>query len=113
MPDPEGPVEIVFDSYPGLPPFAEVEGPSAAAVDRVAAQFQLGPPGYAGAGFTYLELYGIPTARPLTDLDFASAATVMGPLISRGRPDFDARLAAQRIVVDAIGGARPAPPAKD
>jgi adenylate cyclase class IV len=100
--DDEGTVEVVFDGYPGISVAAEVEGPSAAAVDRVAAALGFGVAKRSGVAARYLALYGIPTNRPFTDLTFDNAAEVLGTLATQNQGQFAERLRTQQETIAAL-----------
>jgi adenylate cyclase, class 2 len=80
-----GDAEVVFDTYPGLPPYIEVEAPTEESVNAIAARLGLRPddPQDRGAGDMYLDLYGVTKERPLTDLTFGGVIDALGPLVTR------------------------------
>jgi adenylate cyclase class 2 len=99
-----GDAEVVFDTYPGLPPYIEVEGPDEARVDSVAASLGLSPndPQDKGAGEMYAELYGITKDRPLSDLTFSGVAGSLGPLVTKDPEQFAARVEEHTKVADGL-----------
>jgi adenylate cyclase class 2 len=86
-----GEAEIVFDTYPGLPPCLEIEAPTEADVLGLAAALGLRPDEDQArdAGDMYLEHYGITKDRPLTDLTFEGARVFFGPLVTKNREGFE------------------------
>jgi len=98
-----GDYEVVFDTYPGLPPYLEIEGPDEEALVRLAAGLGLTDEAQdIGAGELYLLHYGIPLERPQGDLTFENVGPTLGPLATRGRALFEERLDAQRRRVAAL-----------
>jgi len=91
-----GSVEVVFDTYPGLPAFIEIEGPSEESVASLAEHLGLHEDPLMGAMHMYLQHYGITTDRPRDDLSFATAADVLGKYVTRDRAQFSAMLEAQK-----------------
>lgn len=93
--------EVVFDTYPGLPPYMEVEGDTDEIVESAAQLLGLNPadPQDRGAGEMYLDLYGIMKDRPLTDLTFENVTMTHGQLIIKDRDEFEARIQEQRTIV--------------
>jgi adenylate cyclase class 2 len=84
--------EVVFDTYPGLPPYIEVEAPTEAIMLQAAAALGLdaGEPQDWAAGDMYLELYGITKDRPMTGLTFAGVRACLGPLATKNAGAFHA-----------------------
>jgi predicted adenylyl cyclase CyaB len=92
--------EVVFDTYPGLVPYIEVEGPTEKEVKEVATLLKLiDEPQTVGAKELYLEHYGITTDRPLDDLTFVTAPKIMGKYVTKNKKLFVQRLKAQAKVI--------------
>jgi hypothetical protein len=90
---------VLFDAYPGLPPYVTIEGPDDGRIAGLAAELGLvGEPQGTSVGGLYLRLCGVPLELdlPLVELTFENAGLALGPLVARDRELFEARLGAQR-----------------
>jgi adenylate cyclase class 2 len=92
--------EVVFDTYPGLPSFIEIEAPSEPEVHRVASLLGLSrdDPQDRGAGHMYRDLYGIALGHE-TSLTFDGALATLGPLARQGVDELASRVDAQRALI--------------
>jgi adenylate cyclase class 2 len=85
--------EVVFDTYPALPPYIEIEGPTEEAVGAIAKALGLreDDPQDRGAGEMYYDLYGITREREQGDLTFGGVVAALGPLVTKDPRVFAAR----------------------
>jgi adenylate cyclase, class 2 len=89
--------EVVFDTYPGLPPYMEIEGPDEKIIRELASELGLiDEPQTTGARELYEKHYGITPDRPSGDLTMANADTVLGKHIKKEQASFEKRLAQHR-----------------
>lgn len=88
-------VQIVFDTYPGLPAYLEIEGQTEESVVSLESVLGLAEAQNDARGL-YEQHYGITQDRPTDDLSFTTAGTVMEKYITHDRDTFDSRLADQR-----------------
>jgi adenylate cyclase class 2 len=94
--------EVIFDVYPGLPPFVVVEGPDEEGIRGLAAELGLvGEARGTSVEDLYLQHHGIPPGLP-AELTFGDAGLTLGPLVARGRDLFEERLSAQRRRIAAL-----------
>ena len=85
--------EVVFDTYPGLPPYIEIEGVSEEKVDAIATLIGLtkSNPRDRRAREMYFDLYGVTKDRVLTDLTFNTVMDSLVPLATHDKDAFVAR----------------------
>jgi predicted adenylyl cyclase CyaB len=99
-----GGAEIVFDEYPGLRAYIEIEAPNAKTLTDVA--FCLGLRSDEAQGpcvqTMYLEEYGINRHRPTDALTFKSADGLVGARATKNREKFTAVLEAQRELIESF-----------
>ena len=92
--------EIVFDSYPGLPTYLEIDCPTKAKLKKVTQElgFTLKDHSFDKIADRYLNLYGITNNRPQGDLTFSNGSRVLGPFITKNKKEFQAIIKEQKIV---------------
>jgi len=78
--------ELVFDHYPGLPSYIEIESPTEEEMNYIAHKLSLDPceKQYEPSDL-YLKTYGIKKDRPMSDLSFDSVFDVMNEFITINR----------------------------
>jgi adenylate cyclase class IV len=88
--------EIVFDSYPGLEPFIEIEACSVSRLEELESIFGFtGKGGHRGVSNLYKSKYGITANRKKDALTFGNALGKMGPFIRYNRRLFETTLSDQ------------------
>ena len=86
----EGCKEIVFDSYPGLPTFMEIDCHKESELKRIAKMlgFKISDHDNRGASKLYFEYYGITEERKKSKLTFKNANKLFKPLIKKNKTIF-------------------------
>jgi predicted adenylyl cyclase CyaB len=79
--------ELVFDHYPGLPGYIEIESPTEEELFQLQKEFNLIDEPHREAGDLYLELYGITKDRPLLDLAFDNVHELFKKYITKNEEE--------------------------
>jgi len=88
--------ELVFDHYPGLPGYMEIESPTEAEMFSIADKLGLiKDEEQVEAGELYRNHYGITKDRPLLDITFENILEVMAPYISKEKEKMEEILKGQ------------------
>ena len=95
-----GAKEIVFDSYPGIPTYLEIDCHDLKSLKKVCKMlgFTVNDHDTKGINDLYFELYGIKKKRPKGDLTFKNANKVFGHLIKKNKKDFYKILKKQKML---------------
>ena len=82
--------ELVFDSYPGLPTYFEIDCDNENNLKKVSKLlgYNLDDHDNTSTNDLYLKHYGIKKDRKLGDLTFANANKVLGPFITKNKKKF-------------------------
>jgi predicted adenylyl cyclase CyaB len=88
--------EIVFDHYPGLPPYMEIESSSEAELKKTMKILNLVDEQPFSAKDLYYDLYGITKSREDSDLTFKNANKLMGNYILKNKTKFYAIIREQK-----------------
>jgi len=98
-----GESELVFDHYPGLPGFIELESPTEKELFDIADKLNLikNEPGK-GVDDLYLECYGIPKDRPIEDLEFDNIYDLFKKYITKNEDMFIKILEGHKKLLDKI-----------
>lgn len=95
--------ELVFDHYPGLPGFIEIESPTENELFSLADKLNLKKDEvHREAGDLYLEIYGITKDRPLLDLAFDNVHDLFKKYILKNEEDMIKILEGQKKLLDKI-----------
>lgn len=96
--------EVVLDVYPGASVYAEIEGPTEAAVREAEVELRLTPfRGFHGIRRYYYETYGIPRGTDWGGvMTFANAGALLGPHLKKNKELFWGRLNAQQALVQRL-----------
>jgi len=87
--------EIIFDHYPGLPPYMEIESQSESELNKMIKLLKLKEEKFTAADL-YYELYGITQDRKYDDLTFDNAKQKFNKLITKNKDKFNELLAKQQ-----------------
>ena len=94
-------VEVVFDSYPGLPTYMEIETDSEDKLNKFCKKLGLDPSQRYQGGGLYDELYGLPKNRKVGgNLTFKSAKKVFLKIITKNKKIFNDTLKKQQEYID-------------
>ena len=88
--------EIVFDHYPGLPPYMEIESSTEAELKKTMKILNLPDEDQFSAKDLYYDLYGILKNREDSDLTFKTANKLMGKYITKNKTKFSNILREQK-----------------
>ena len=80
--------EIIFDHYPGLPPYMEIESKTEKDLLSFMKKLNLTKENEFSAGDLYNEYYGIPLIRKLETLTFDNANNVFLKMITKNKKQF-------------------------
>jgi predicted adenylyl cyclase CyaB len=80
--------EIVFDHYPGLPPYMEIESSSEIELKKTMKILNLLDETPFSAKDLYYDLFGIPKSREDSDLTFKTANKLMGKCVTKNKTKF-------------------------
>ena len=91
----DGMNQIVFDLFPGLNSYMEVESKTEGDLHKIMELLHLNNESNFGSKDLYWEEYGITKDRPDVDLTFETADKVLGPYITKNKEKFEKILANQ------------------
>jgi adenylate cyclase class IV len=91
----DGKTQIVFDLFPGLNSYMEVESKMEGDLHKIMEMLHLNNEPNFGSKDLYWEEYGITKDRPDVDLTFETADKVLGPYITKNKEKFEKILANQ------------------
>lgn len=80
--------ELVFDHYPGLPPYLEIESSNETELFKLMKKLGLEDESKFTAKDLYYELYGISKDRKDSDLTFTNAEEMLGKYITKNKDQF-------------------------
>lgn len=92
----KGAKEIVFDSYPGLPTYMEIDAHSKNDLERITKLLGLKSKKRWLGGDMYGEYYGLPKKRRKGDLTFKNANKVIGKYVRKNKKLFNLTLSLQK-----------------
>ena len=94
--------ELVFDHYPGLPGYIEIESPTEDELFMLQKELNLIDEPSRNAGDLYLELYGITKDRPLLDLAFNNVNELLKKYITKNEDEMIKIVEGQKKLLEKI-----------
>ena len=84
-----GKTEVIFDNFPGLPPYMEIESKTEKDLQKTMKLLGLPEEPKFSASDLYLEHYGITKDRPDFPLTFSNAFEYLSKYITKNKKDFN------------------------